>query len=431
MRQLHAKAAVSGEGNDMRAVILGAGVIGVTTAYELARDGHEVTVLDRLAEPASETSFANAGLIAPGHAYTWSSPRAPGILWRSLFDESQALRFKPSLDPRLWDWTLKFLRNCTAARARVNTKRKVRLCIYSQGELQRISAETAVPYHELRGGLLYLYRSPQSFERGASHTRILSEEGLELRTVDRDEMARIDPALEPVKEQFSGAVFAPSDGSGDARVFTLNLARYCSERLGVTFRFNTEVTGFATSGDRVTGVTTTNGVVSGDEFVMSLGVFSPFLAAKLGASLPIYPIKGYSVTLPLDGRNNPPRLGGVDEDNLVAYARFGDRIRATATAEFAGYDRSHRPADFAYMLGVMRKLFPEGANYEKPSYWAGLRPMTPEGTPIFGRGSFRNMVFNAGHGHMGWTMSAGSARIAADLVSNRKPAIDLAGMMPT
>ncbi|MBV9568800.1 MAG: D-amino acid dehydrogenase [Hyphomicrobiales bacterium] len=412
----------------MRAVILGAGVIGVTTAYELARDGHEVTVLDRLAEPASETSFANAGLIAPGHAYTWSSPRAPGILWRSLFDKSQALRFKPSLDPRLISWTLKFLRNCTAERARTNTKRKVRLCIYSQGELQRISAETGVDYHELKGGLLYLYRSTQSFERGASHTNILAEEGLELRTVDRDEMARIDPALEPVKEQFAGAIFAPSDGSGDARVFTLNLARYCSERLGVNFRFNTEVTGFATSGDRVTGVTTRNGTVSGDEFVMSLGVFSPFLSTKLGASLPIYPIKGYSVTLPLEGHNNPPTIGGVDEDNLVAYARFGDRIRATATAEFAGYDKSHEPADFDYMLGVMRKLFPDGANYEKPSYWAGLRPMTPEGTPIFGRGRYRNVMFNTGHGHMGWTMSAGSARIAADLIAGRRPAIDITGM---
>ncbi|SDQ90521.1 D-amino-acid dehydrogenase [Rhizobiales bacterium GAS191] len=412
----------------MRVVILGAGVIGVTTAYELAKDGHEVTVIDRLAEPAGETSFANAGLIAPGHAYTWSSPRAPGILWRSLFDDSQALRFKPRLDPRLWSWTLKFLRNCTAERARLNTKRKVRLCIYSQGELTRIAAETKVPFDALEGGLLYLYRSPASFERGARNTSILSEEGLELRVVDRDEMASIDPALEPVKEQFAGAIYCPSDASGDARVFTMNLARHCAEHLGVTFRFGTEITGFETAGDRVTGVATKRGVVTGDEFVLCLGVFSPFLSRQLGVSLPIYPIKGYSVTLPLDGHNNPPRIGGVDEDNLVAYARFGDRIRATATAEFAGYDKSHKPEDFSYMLGVMRKLFPDGANYERPSYWAGLRPMTPEGTPIFGRGRYRNMMFNTGHGHMGWTMSAGSARIAADLIGGRKPAIDLAGM---
>ncbi len=412
----------------MRAVVLGAGVIGVTTAYELAKDGHEVMVIDRLAEPACETSFANAGLVAPGHSYTWSSPRAPGILWRSLFDKSQALRFKPSLDPRLLSWTLKFLRNCTTERARLNTKRKVRLCIYSQGELKRIASETGVAFDALEGGLLYLYRSPQSFERGAGNTRILAEEGLELRPVDRDEMARLDPALEPVKQQFAGAVFCPSDASGDAHVFTQNLAKYCAERLGVTFRFGSEITGFATAGERVTGIVTNKGVVGGDEFVMCLGVFAPFLAKELGVSLPIYPIKGYSVTLPLDGHNNPPTIGGVDEDNLVAYARFGDRIRATATAEFAGYDKSHRPADFGYMLGVMRKLFPDGANYEKPTYWAGLRPMTPEGTPIFGRGRWRNMMFNAGHGHMGWTMSAGSARIAADLVGGSKPAIDLAGM---
>jgi D-amino-acid dehydrogenase len=412
----------------MRAVVLGAGVIGVTTAYELAKDGHEVMVIDRLAEPACETSFANAGLVAPGHSYTWSSPRAPGILWRSLFDKSQALRFKPSLDPRLLSWTLKFLRNCTAERARLNTKRKVRLCIYSQGELKRIASETGVAFDALEGGLLYLYRSPQSFERGAGNTRILAEEGLELRPVDRDEMARLDPALEPVKQQFAGAVFCPSDASGDAHVFTQNLAKYCAEHLGVTFRFGSEITGFATAGERVTGIVTNKGVVGGDEFVMCLGVFAPFLAKQLGVSLPIYPIKGYSVTLPLDGHNNPPTIGGVDEDNLVAYARFGDRIRATATAEFAGYDKSHRPADFSYMLGVMRKLFPDGANYEKPTYWAGLRPMTPEGTPIFGRGRWRNMMFNAGHGHMGWTMSAGSARIAADLVGGNKPAIDLAGM---
>jgi D-amino-acid dehydrogenase len=412
----------------MRAVVLGAGVVGVTTAYELAKDGHEVTVVERLGEPASETSFANAGLIAPGHSYTWSSPRAPAILWRSLFDKSQALRFKPSLDPRLWSWTLKFLRNCTAERARINTKRKVRLCIYSQGELERIVAETGVGYHGLSGGLLYLYRSPQSFERGTRNTAILAEEGLPLRPVDRDEMARIDPALEPVKAEFAGAVYCPSDASGDARVFTQNLAKHCAERQGVAFRFNTEIEGFATQGDRVTGALTRGGTITGDVFVMCLGVFAPFLAKKLGASLPIYPIKGYSVTLPLDGHNNPPTIGGVDEDNLVAYARFGDRIRATATAEFAGYDRSHRPADFTYMLGVMRKLFPDGANYDRPSYWAGLRPMTPEGTPIFGRGRYRNMVFNAGHGHMGWTMSAGAARIAADLVAERKPAMDLAGM---
>ena len=414
----------------MRVAVLGAGVAGVTTAYELARDGHEVTVIDRLPEAASETSFANAGLIAPGHAYTWSSPKAPRILLRSLFDDSQALRFKPSLDPRLWSWSWKFLMNCTAEKARTNTKRKVRLCRYSQDQLMDIVADTGVDYHGLEGGLLYLYRKPESFARGSANTRILTEEGLELRAISPDEAARIDPALAQVKDKFAGAVYCPSDGSGDARVFTQNLARYCTEKLGVKFLFDTEVKGFENVGDRIARVTTSKGSIEADEFVLCLGVFAPDFARRLGVSLPIYPIKGYSVTMPLDDSNLAPTVGGVDEDNLVAYARFGNRLRVTATAEFAGFDKSHRPEDFRHMLLAIRDLFPTGADFAKPQYWAGLRPMTPEGTPIFGRGGrFSNMVFNVGHGHMGWTMSAGSARITADIVKRAKPGFDPAGML--
>lgn len=414
----------------MRVAVLGAGVVGITTAYELARDGHEVTVIDRLSEPASETSFANAGLIAPGHAYTWSSPRAPGILLRSLVDDSQALRFRPSLDPRLWSWSWKFLMNCTAEKARTNTKRKVRLCRYSQERLQGIVADTGVEYHGLDGGLLYLYRKPESFARGSANTRILAEEGLELRAVSPDEAARIDPALAGVKDKFAGAVYCPTDGSGDARMFTQNLARHCAEALGVKFMFNTEVKGFDARSGRIEHVVTSKGAVAADEFVLCLGVFAPDFARRLGVSLPVYPIKGYSVTMPIDETNLPPTVGGVDEDNLVAYARFGNRMRVTATAEFAGFDKSHRPDDFRHMLAAIRDVFPNGADYGKPQYWAGLRPMTPEGTPIFGRGGrFSNMVFNVGHGHMGFTMSAGSARITADIVKRAKPGFDPEGML--
>jgi D-amino-acid dehydrogenase len=414
----------------MRVIVLGAGVVGVTTAYELARDGHEVTVIDRLSEAASETSFANAGLIAPGHAYTWSSPRAPRILLRSLFDDSQALVFRPSLDPRLWAWSWKFLMNCTAAKASANTKRKVQLCLYSQRRLEAVVDETGVDYHGVGGGLLYLYRKPESFARGSANTRVLAEEGLELRAIGPDEAARIDPALAPVKDKFAGAIYCPSDASGDARVFTRNLARHCEEKLGVKFLFDTEIQGFETTGDRITAVRTSAGAMAADEFVLCLGVFAPDFARQLGVSLPIYPIKGYSVTMPIGGRNNPPAIGGVDEDNLVAYARFGDRMRVTATAEFAGFDKSHKPEDFRHMLGAIHDIFPEGADYTRPEYWAGLRPMTPEGTPIFGRGGrFANMVFNVGHGHMGWTMSAGSARITADLVKRATPDFDPSAML--
>ncbi len=413
----------------MKVAVLGAGVIGVTTAYELARDGHEVTVVERLSEAAAETSFANAGLFSPGHAYTWASPKAPKILLKSLYKEGQALRFKPSLDPHLWSWSWQFLRNCTAERARINTKRKVRLCIYSQQRLQQVVAETGVQYHGLKGGLLYLYRSTKSFDRGAANTKILTEEGLELRPIDAEEAARIDPALAPVKHKFAGAIYCPSDESGDCRVFTQGLAKHAAGKFGVAFTYDTEITGFETAGDKVTGLRTTSGITKADAFVFCLGVFGPKLARQLGVRLPIYPIKGYSMTLPIDGRNNPPSIGGVDEDNLTAYSRFGDRMRVTATAEFAGYDKSHKPADFSHMTAAIRDLFPSGANYEQPSYWAGLRPMTPEGTPIFGAGRYRNMIFNTGHGHIGWTMSIGSARIAADLISGSKPELPLEGML--
>lgn len=413
----------------MRVAVLGAGVIGVTTAYELARDGHEVTVIERLPEAAAETSFGNAGLFSPGHAYTWASPKAPGILLKSLYKEGQALRFKPSLDPNLYLWSLQFLRNCTAERTRINTKRKVRLCMYSQQRLQQVAADTKVEYFGRKGGLLYLYRNPQSFERGTANTRILSEEGLELKPVSADEAARIDPALAPVKHKFAGAIYCPSDESGDCRVFTQGLARHINERFGVAFRYGTEITGFDTTGDRVTAVRTSAGPVTADTYVFSLGVFGPKIARGLGVRLPIYPIKGYSMTLPIGGRNNAPSIGGVDEDNLTAYSRFGDRMRVTATAEFAGYDKSFKPDDFRHMMGVIRDLFPEGADYAAPSYWAGLRPMTPEGTPIFGTGRFRNMYFNTGHGHIGWTMSIGSARITADLIKGARPALPLDGML--
>ena len=413
----------------MKVAVLGAGVIGVTTAYELARDGHEVTVVERLPEAAAETSFANAGLFSPGHAYTWASPKAPKILLKSLYKEGQALRFKPSLDPHLWSWSWRFLRNCTAERARINTKRKVRLCMYSQQRLQQMVAETGVKYHGLKGGLLYLYRSTESFDRGAANTKILTEEGLELRPIDAEEAARIDPALAPVKHKFAGAIYCPSDESGDCRVFTQGLAKHAAGKFGVAFKYDTEITGFETAGDKVTGLRTTSGITKADAFVFCLGVFGPKLARQLGVRLPIYPIKGYSMTLPIDGRNNPPSIGGVDEDNLTAYSRFGDRMRVTATAEFAGYDKGHKPADFSHMTAAIRDLFPSGANYDQPSYWAGLRPMTPEGTPIFGAGRYRNMIFNTGHGHIGWTMSIGSARIAADLINGSKPELPLEGML--
>lgn len=411
----------------MKIIVMGGGVVGVTTAYCLLKDGHEVTVVERHDGAADETSFANAGLVAPGHAYTWASPKAPGILLKSLWRNDQALRFRLRLDPDLWSWSLKFLGNCRAERVAVNTARKVRLSLYSQEMLHAVVGDTGVAFDSAKGGLLYLYRTPQAFDAGIAKMRILTDNGLPLEVVDRDRAAAIDPALLPTRDRIAGGIYAPSDESGDARLFTRNLADWCAER-GVRFLYGTTIRGVETASGEVTGLVTDKGTLTADAYVLALGCQSAALAKPLGLSLPIYPVKGYSVTVPVAGRNNTPRIGGVDEENLVAYAPMGDRLRITATADFAGYDKRHSLADFQTMLAAARDLFPDAADYSRPSYWAGLRPMTPEGTPIFGRARQRNLFLNTGHGHMGWTMSCGSARITADLIAGRTPAIPLDGM---
>jgi D-amino-acid dehydrogenase len=412
----------------MKVLVLGSGVIGVTSAYYLAKDGHEVTVVDRQAEAAAETSFANAGLIAPGHAFAWASPEAPWILWKSLFKSDQALRLKLRADPHMWSWCWLFLRQCTEERARINTIRKLKLCIYSVECLDELVEDAGVEYDGLRKGNLYVYRTRESFDRGVTHMGILRDQGLELEVLDRDAVSAIEPALAAVKSRIAGAVYSPKDQSGDACMFSRRLAAHCAEKLQVNFLYDTPIEGIETAGDEIQGVVTTRGALQADRFVLALGCDSPILGRKIGLRLPIYPVKGYSVTLPAKSGKVAPGIGGVDEDNLMAWCPLGDRLRLTSTAEFSGYDRSHRAKDFRAMFRAAKALFPDAADYERPDYWAGLRPMTPEGTPILGYARYRNLLLNTGHGHIGWTMSCGSAKLTADVLAGRKPGIDLEGM---
>ncbi len=257
--------------------------------------------------------------------------------------------------------------------------------------------------------------------------QILREAGQDLEVIDRERAAEIDPALAPSRDKIAGAIYSPGDESGDACKFSRALAALCAER-GASLRYGTRILGIEASGERVERVLTDRGELSADLYMLACGSYSPLLARGLGERLSVYPIKGYSVTFPIGGANNPPTVGGVDEDNLCAYVRMGLRVRATAIAEFAGYDTSHTPADFASMLTALRDLFPGGADYARPQYWACLRPMTPEGTPVLGRGKFENLYYNTGHGHMGWTMACGTARITADLVAGRTPDLPLEGL---
>lgn len=411
----------------MTILIIGAGVIGVTSAYFLAKSGYSVTVVDRQPVAANETSFANAGLIAPGHSYTWASPKAPGILFKSLFQDGQALRLKLRPDLNMWAWGLKFLQNCTAEKTKLNTARKVRLCRYSQEVLQDLLAAEDIDIARQSGGLLYVYREKEAFIAGQNTMQILVDNGLDILPIDKDEVIRIEPAFQHSLTDFAGALYCPSDESGDANLFTRSLAKRCEE-MGVNFLYKHDVKRILAQGEEIVGVETSHGVLTADKYVLSAGSYSPLLAKPLGYRLPVYPVKGYSITFPIEEGHVPPAKGGVDENNLVAWARFNDRFRLTATAEFAGYDYSHRPEDFKHMFNVAQELFPEAANYNEPQFWTGCRPMTPEGTPIISATKHNNLYVNTGHGHMGWTMSCGSAKLLASLINKTEPEISLDGM---
>lgn len=411
----------------MRIIVLGAGVVGVTAAWHLARDGHEVVVVDRQERAAMETSFSNAGMVSPGHAYTWASPRAPRILWQSLFRQDTALRLKPSLDWRLYAWGLRFLRECSAGRAAINTAHKVRLCLYSQKQFEDLAAELPLDYHRQTRGALYLYRDEDHYRRGLAAMTILTDNGVSLRGVGPAEIAGIEPALSEEAGALAGAIHCPTDESGDCHRFTNLLAADAEQRLGVRFLWNREIRRIEREGDRVTQVATSAGPVTGDAYVLAMGSYSPGATRPLGFDLPIYPVKGFALTAPVENANAAPQLCGVDEKYLVAWSRLGDRLRITATAEFSGFDRSHSERDFAHMLATMRGLFPRAAAYDKASRWAGLRPMTPKGTPIIGRSPLANLWLNTGHGHIGWTMSMGSGRLLADVIAGRRTEIAMDG----
>jgi D-amino-acid dehydrogenase len=414
----------------MKALVLGGGIVGITTAYYLAREGHEVMLLEEKEALGLEATAANAGVIAPGHSFAWNSPRAPGQLVRSLLGKETAIRVKLKPDLRLYTWGLRFLRECTAERARRNTLIKLRLCQYSQTLLNDLARSEGIQYHAISKGALYVYRDPAELEAGIKKMALLSEHGQKQEILDANEVARLDPVFEPVKHKIAGAVRDLTDGSGDARVFAETLARICREKFGVAFEPGTRVTALEAHGDRIDAVLTSRGTLVADSYVLALGVQSPIVARTVGVKLAIYPAKGYSSTFPIRDDGLAPTIPGVDEQWLVGWSRLGDRLRLTSTAEFAGYDWTWTPRDFNNILRFARDVFPDAVDYDRGEYRACLRPMTPDGPPVLGRGRHENLFFNVGHGHMGWTMACGTARIVTDLMIGRRPELDLEGLSP-
>ena len=415
----------------MKVLVLGGGIVGVTTAFFLGAEGHEVTVVEEKDGVGLAATAANAGVIAPGHSFAWASPRAPGMLVRSLLGKETAIRMRLRADPALYTWGLAFLRECTAERARYNTLTKLRLCQYSQRVMQALVRDEGIDYHAVTRGALYLYRDPAELEAGRRRMALLAEHGQTQEILDADGVAKLDPVFAPVKHKIAGAVRDLTDSSGDARLFTENLTRRCREKLGLTVRLGTRVTALRAEGDRVVGAVTTNGVLKADAYVLALGVHAPRVARTIGLRLPIYPAKGYSSTFPITNPGTAaPTVPGVDEQWLVGWSRLGDRLRLTSTAEFAGYDWSWTPRDFNNILRFARDVFPGAADYDRGEYRACLRPLTPHGRPIIGRDRHANLFLNVGHGHMGWTMAFGTARVVADLIAGRTPELDLEGLTP-
>jgi D-amino-acid dehydrogenase len=411
----------------MKVLVLGAGVIGVSAAYELAGAGHEVTVLERQTAPALETSFANAGEVSPGYSAPWAGPGVPlkAIKWLAMHHRPLVIR--PHIDAAFVGWVLAMLRNCTAARYEINKTRMVRLAEYSRDCLRALRSATAIAYDERMQGTLQLFRTQKQFDGSANDIVVLRESGVAYDLLDRAGCIRHEPALAQVRDKFVGGLLLPGDETGDCFKFTQRLAALAVER-GVAFRFSTPVQGIVRVGDRVDGVAVGDETVRADAYLVALGSYSPLLLRPIGLRIPVYPVKGYSITLPIVDASGAPQSTVMDETHKVAVTRLGDRIRVGGTAELAGYTLKLHEARRNTLAHVVSDLFPKGGDPSRASFWCGLRPMTPDGTPVIGPTPIANLFLATGHGTLGWTMAAGTGRVIADVVSGRSAGIDLEGL---
>jgi D-amino-acid dehydrogenase len=415
----------------MKAVVLGGGVIGVSTAYYLARAGHEVTVVERQAGTGLETSFANAGEISPGYSAPWAAPGLPLKALKWLFMHHRPLVIRPRLDPAMAMWAMHLLRNCTAARYDRNKGRMLRLAEYSRDCLRALRAETGIAYDERMRGTLQLFRTQKQVDGVAADIAILDRFGIRHALLGRAGCVEAEPALARVRDKIAGGLRLPDDETGDCFAFTRALAAM-AQTLGVKFLHNASVQALRHSSGRIEGVhiwqNNTDMVLTGDVYVMALGSYSPLLLKPLGFRLPVYPVKGYSLTLPITDAMGAPESTVMDETYKVAVTRLGGRVRVGGTAELAGYDLKLHPARRATLDHVVTDLFPAACDVSQGTFWTGLRPMTPDGPPVIGRTAIANLCLNTGHGTLGWTMASGSGRVLADVISGKAPDIDLTGL---
>ena len=412
----------------MKIVVLGAGVIGVTSAWYLSKDGHDVTVIDRQPTAGLETSFANGGQISVSHAEPWANPGAPAKIFKWLGREDAPLLFRLRADPRQWAWGLRFLIECLPERTRRNTLTILRLGLYSREMLKSLRAETGVLYDYLAKGILQIHTDAGEFEAAHARVELLRRHGCEMHIKSVPECQDLEPTLRGSRIGLIGGTYAPDDESGDAHQFTGNLAEICRQR-GVQFRYEHAIESLSVEGDAVASAIVRNPegrreLLKADAFLVALGSYSPFLLSPAGISVPVYPVKGYSVTVPLTHPEAAPTLCLSDENAKVAISRLGNRLRAAGTAELTGYDTSLNDARCNAILSRLGQLFPGAGDYAGASRWTGLRPATPSNVPLIGHTRYRNLFLNTGHGTLGWTLACGSGKAAADLIGGRRPEVD-------
>lgn len=406
----------------MKITILGSGVIGTTAAYYLAKAGHEVTVLERQPGPALETSFANAGEVSPGYSAPWAGPGVPVKAVKWLLMHHSPLVIKPMLDWAMWRWGLGMLRNCTEARYRVNKARMVRLAEYSRDCMVQLRADTGIAYDERMQGTLQLFRTQKQLDGTAKDVEILQQYGVPYQLLDRTGYLQYEPALADVKEKFVGALRLPGDETGDCFLFTNRLAEM-AKALGVQFRFGVNIQGLQADGGGLSGVQTDTGLVTSDRYLLALGSYSAQMLAPVGLKVPIYPVKGFSITVPITDAAKSPESTIMDETHKVAVTRLGDRIRVGGTAQLSGFDLKLDTSRRKTLEHVCTDLFPRGGDVSRAEFWTGLRPMTPDGTPIIGPTRIPNLWLATGHGTLGWTMAAGTGRLLADWMGGGQPEI--------
>lgn len=411
----------------MKVVILGSGVIGTCTAYYLARLGHEVTVIDRQPDAARDTSYANAGQLSFGMTSPWAAPGIPLKAIKWMFGKHSPLVIRPRLDPHQWHWMLQMLRNCSAARYAVNKRRMLRVAEYSRQSLSELRSELGIRFDERQRGTLQLFRTVQQVEAAHKDIAVLEKVGVPHELLDVDGCLEAEPALARVRDKLAGGLRFPLDETGDCFKFTQDLAARAAE-LGVAFRYGVSIKGLALENGRPVGVDTVAERVTADAYVVSVGSYTRALLKPLGIGVPVYPVKGYSITVPIRDPDGAPQSTLMDESHKVALTRLGDRIRVAGTAELTGFDLSLREARRKTLEYVVGDLFPDGGDVRGAEFWTGLRPMTPDGTPLIGPTRYDNLFINTGHGTLGWTMACGSGRLLADIISGRPPEIDPEGL---